>query len=63
MLFWLLIEFVLPFTSVLIFRLILSMSDKEELGKLRGSHKVYRRRVESVETEIQVLLRGFDVQN
>ena len=52
MLFWLLIEPVLPFTSVLIFRLILSMSDKEELGKLRGSHKVYRRRVESVETEI-----------
>ena len=39
------------------------MSDKEELSKLRGSHKVYRRRMESLETEIQALLRRFDIQN
>ena len=39
------------------------MSDKEKLSKLRGSHKVYRRRMESLETEIQALLRGFDIQN
>ena len=38
------------------------MSDKEELIKLKGSHKVYRRRVESLETEIQALLRRFDIQ-
>ena len=34
------------------------MSDKEELSKLRGSHKVYRRPM-----EIQALLRRFDIQN
>ena len=39
------------------------MSDKEELSKLRGSHKVYRRHMESLETEIQALLRRFDIQN
>ena len=39
------------------------MSDKEELSKLRGSHKVYMRRMESLETEIQALLRRFDIQN
>ena len=36
------------------------MSEKEELIKLKGSHKVYRRRVESLVTEIQALLRKFD---
>ena len=39
------------------------MSDKEELSKLRGSHKVYRWCMESLETEIQALLRRFDIQN
>ena len=39
------------------------MSDKEELSKLRGSHKVYRRRMESLETEIQALLLRFDIKN
>ena len=39
------------------------MSDKEELSKLRGSHKVYRWRIESLETEIQALLRRFGIQN
>ena len=60
---WLPVEPVLPFTSVLIFCLTSNMSDKEELSKLRGSHKVYRRRMESLETEIQALLRRFDIQN
>ena len=32
--------------------LTLKMSDKEELSKMRGSHEVYRRRMESLETEI-----------
>ena len=39
------------------------MSAKEKLSKLRGSHKVYMRRMESLETEIQALLRRFDIQN
>ena len=39
------------------------MSDKEELSKLRGSHKVYRWRIESLQTEIQALLCRFDIQN
>ena len=39
------------------------MSDKEELSNLRGFLKVYRRRVESLETEIQALLRRFDIEN
>ena len=39
------------------------MSDKKELSKLRGSHKVYSRRMESLETEIQALLRRLDIQN
>ena len=39
------------------------MPDKEEPSKLRGSHKVYRRRMEPLETEIQALLRRFDIQN
>ena len=43
------------------------MSDKEELSKLRGSHKVYGVSVwsqcmESPETEIQALLCRFDIQ-
>ena len=59
----LLVELVLPFISVLVFCLTPNMSDKEELSKLRGSHKVYRRRMESLETEIQALLRRFDIQN
>ena len=50
-LFRLLVEPVLLFTSVLIFCLHLNMSDKEELSKLRGCNKVYRRRMESLETE------------
>ena len=39
------------------------MSDKEKLSKLRGSHKVYSWRIESLETEIQALLRRFNIQN
>ena len=39
------------------------MSGKEGLSKLRGSHKVYRRRMESLETEILALLCRFDIQN
>ena len=39
------------------------MPDKEELSKLRGSHKVYGRLMESLETEIQALLRRFAIQN
>ena len=38
------------------------MSDKEELSKLRGSHKLYSRCMKSPETEIQALLRRFDIQ-
>ena len=59
----LLVEPVLPFISVLIFCLTSNMSDKEELSKLRGSHKVYRQHMESLETQIQELLRRFDIQN
>ena len=39
------------------------MADEEELSKLTGSHKVYRWRIESLQTEIQALLRRFDIQN
>ena len=39
------------------------MSDKEELIKLRRSHKALRRCVESLETEIEALLRRIDILN
>ena len=39
------------------------MSDKEELIKLRRSHKALRRRVESLETEIEALLCRIDIVN
>ena len=60
---WSLAISTLPLTSVLIFCLTSNMSDKEELSKFRGSYKVYRRCMEPLGTEIQALLRRFDIQN
>ena len=50
------------FNCVYILFLILEMSEKEELSRLRKSHKVNIRYMESLKIEIQTLLHIFDIK-